>query len=71
MICPNCHRNIETKTTQGVLRYRNMYGKEIAVPWLGNLCLECGHTFHTLEQEEMHSREKKEMLKKSEEPKIT
>jgi hypothetical protein len=69
MICPNCNRDTKTVTTQGVLRYRNRYGKEIPVPWWGEWCKECGHKFHTLEQEEMHSREKEERMKKSEEPK--
>ena len=69
MICPNCKRQAKTVTTQGVLRYRNKYGKDIAVPWWGEMCLECEHKFHTLEQEEMHSRDAKRMLKESEEPK--
>lgn len=69
MICPNCKRDAKIVKTQGLLRYRNIYGKEIAVPWWGEYCKECGHKFHTLEQEEMHSREKEKMLKESEEPK--
>jgi hypothetical protein len=69
MDCPNCKRHTKTKTSKGVLRYRNKYGKEIPVPRWGEWCLECGHKFYTPEQEEMHKREAKRLIEKTEGPK--
>lgn len=69
VICPNCKRDAKTETTTGVLKYRNRYWKEIPVPRFGERCLECGHLFHTLMQEENHIRERDRMIKESEEPK--
>jgi Zn ribbon nucleic-acid-binding protein len=68
MICPNCKRADKIQVAKGVLRYRNKFGKEVAVPRWGTQCEGCGHAFHTPEQEEMHRRERERMIKKSEEP---
>ena len=64
MICPNCKRDAKTETTAGVLKYQNIYGKGILVPRFGERCLECGHLFHTLKQEENHMRERDRMIMK-------
>jgi hypothetical protein len=69
MICPNCIHDAKTETTTGVLKYRNMYGKDISVPRFGERCLECGHLFHTLKQEENHMQERDRMMQEHEEPK--
>ena len=69
MKCPNCRRDAKTEMTRGVIRFRNNYGREIAVPGYGERCLECGHLFHTPRQEVIHQREAERMLKESEEPK--
>ena len=64
MICPNCKRDVETEPTSGVLKYRDRYGKVIPVPRSGERCLECGHVFHTLKQEEIHMKERDRMIMK-------
>src|SRR5512141_944982 len=69
MICPNCKRDAKTETTTGVLKYRNRYWKEIPVPRFGERCLECGHLFNTMMQEENHIRERDRMIKESEQTK--
>jgi hypothetical protein len=68
MICPKCKHDGPVDISQGVLRYRNKYMKEVAVPRWGTTCNSCGHLFHTPEQEEMNRREIERMIKESEEP---